>query len=92
MLTGARPRESRLRRNDEVVSGVRVILAAIVAVAVGTTLGCTLESPRYVVADPQSVPSRSDAYWQVRPRASAGCAQSAPDKEASLSEPAAKRN
>jgi hypothetical protein len=88
MPTGARSRKRRLHRNDDVVSGARLILFGIVAVALGTPLGCILGGPRHVVADPQSVPSRSDAYWQVRPRANASCRQSTPDKQAPASGPA----
>ena len=64
------------------MSGARLILFGFVAVASGTPLGCVLRSPRYVVVDPQSVLSKSDAYWQVRPRADASCGQSMRDKEA----------
>jgi hypothetical protein len=92
MPTDVRSRRIPPHRNDDVVSGARVIQVGIVAVALGTTLGCALRAPRYVVADPQSVPSRSDAYWQLRPRANAVCGQSTPDKGASVAGPAAERN
>lgn len=88
MPTGARSRKRGPHRNDGVVSGARVILFGIVAVALDTPLGCMLRAPRYVVADPRSVLSRSDAYWQVRPRANASCRQSMPDEEATVSGPA----
>jgi hypothetical protein len=65
-----------------VVSGARLVFVAVVAVvagALGAMNGCAFHSPRYVVADPTSVPSKNDAYWQVRPRANLDCAPWTPD-------------
>lgn len=51
----------------------RAILMAIALTALAAGGGCVSHAPRLVVADPGSVPDRSDAYWKVRPRANLNC-------------------
>jgi hypothetical protein len=79
------PRLLPLRCAGDILSRPqRLRLAIILPAILGLAVGCHSHPPRYVVADPASVASRNDAYWNVRPRPNIACEHPSPDGGASI--------